>query len=232
MFHLKFWSKKNQIPAPGRLKFGSFRRLSPFCRHYGYERGGPVDRYYIENFLGEHARDIKRKVLEIKSNDYTTKFGGTKVTTSDILDINAQNPRATIIADLTNAENIPANSYDCVILTQVLQFIYDAKAAIQTIHRILKPGGVLLMTVPGITQIAYEKLGPTWYWSFSEASVQRMLGEYFSPDAVTVRKHGNVLTAAGFLYGIGAKELTKEEYEHNDPDYQVIITARAVKETV
>ena len=216
-------------PPPGTVQFGSFRRLQPLSREFGFDRGGPIDRYYIEKHLNYYKKDIQGRVLEIKSNDYTRKFGGDRVTTSDVLDIDPKNTRATIIADLTKAENMPSNTYDCMVFTQVLQFIYDYQAAIRTIHRILKPGGVLLMTVPGITQIAYQQLGKTWFWSFSEASVKKLLGDIFGDGSVKVEKNGNVMVASGFLYGMGAGELTKEELEHNDPDYQVIITARAVK---
>jgi SAM-dependent methyltransferase len=220
---------KGEVPV-GSLRLADVRRLSPFTRDYGYGRGGPVDRYYIEKYLAERQNDIRGRVLEIKSNDYTKRFGGTRVTQSDILDIDPQNPAANIIADLTQAENIPSSTYDCVVLTQVLQLIYDVRAAIRTVHRILKPGGVVLLTVPGITQIAYERLGTTWYWSFAEASMKRLLGEFFAPTDTTIELHGNVLSAMAFLYGLGQSELTKQEYEYSDPDYQLIIAVRAAKQ--
>jgi hypothetical protein len=94
----------------------------------------------------------------------------------------------------------------------------------------LKPGGVVLVTVPGITQIAAaSEWGRTWYWSFTERSVQRLLGEAFGEDAVMTSVHGNVLAATAQLYGLGAGELSAEELASTDPDYQVIITGRAVR---
>jgi SAM-dependent methyltransferase len=223
-----FKRKANDVPAAGKVNFGDFRRLSPFSPHFGFDRGGPVDRYYVEKFLNKNGRDIKGKVLEIKSNGYTKKFGS-QVTTSDVLDNDANNSNATVIADLTKADQIPANMYDCVILTQVLQYIYDCRAAIQTIHRILKPGGVLLMTVPSISQVADQKEGAVWYWTFHEAAIKKILGEFFPENSIGVDAKGNVLVAAAFLYGMGGDELTPEEYEFRDPDYQFMLTARAVK---
>ena len=52
-------------PPLGWVKFGHLRRLTPFNRRWGYVRGLPVDRYYIENFLAGHAQDIHGHVLEI-----------------------------------------------------------------------------------------------------------------------------------------------------------------------
>lgn len=42
--------------------------IEPF---YNMRRGFPVDRYYIEGFLAEHAQDIYGRVLEIADNKYT-----------------------------------------------------------------------------------------------------------------------------------------------------------------
>jgi glycosyltransferase involved in cell wall biosynthesis/SAM-dependent methyltransferase len=223
---------RDLIPAVHEINMGDMRRMTPFSQRFGIDRGGAIDRYYIEKFLAYRSGDIKGRVLEIKDNAYTRQFGKEQVSHSEILDIDNKNTKATIVADLTNAAQIPDNTFDCVILTQVLQFIYDHKAALKTIHRILKPGGVLLLTVPGITRIAYKQFGETWHWSFSEASVKRMLSESFRIQDTIIDMHGNVLTSTGLLYGMGSGELKKEEYEYTDPDYQVIITARAVKKEV
>lgn len=217
-------------PSVGQVNFGDLRRLTPLCNDYGYQRGGPVDRYYIEEFLAKHVHDIQGHVLELNDDRYTKKFGGTKVTKSDILDINRSNPLATVIADLTQAENIPSNTYDCIILTQVLELIYDLKASLHHLHRILKPGGVLLITLPGVSHFKYKELSSSWCWTFSEFSVRKLLLEFFPEKNITTDKHGNVLVAASFLYGLGVHELNKEEYDFNDPNYQVIIEAKAVKE--
>lgn len=221
--------KKSLKPKVGKLKFGDLRRVTPISRHFGYDRGGPADRYYIENFLKQNAADIKGRVLEIKDDTYASTFGGNNISKIDILDIDKDNSKANIIADLANAENVPSDTYDCIILTQTLLLIYDVKAAIAHAHRILKPGGVLLVTVPGITQMDYRFLGNIWYWSFTEASSKRLFQEVFPAQQVTVNKHGNVLVATSLLYGLSAKELTREELDFTDPDYQVIVTIRATK---
>ena len=95
------------------------------------------------------------------------------------------------------------------------------------IFRILKPGGVLLVTVPGISHFPH-KISPR-YWSFTDYSLKKLLEEDFPKDSIKVGTHGNVWVAAAFLYGLGSGELKKEVYDYNDPNYQLIITARAVK---
>lgn len=216
------------VPAVGNIKKGDFNRVRPFSKEFGYDRGGPVDRYYIENFLNEHSALIKGTVLEIGDNEYTLRFGESAVTKSDILHIDPSNKKATIIGDLSNAPQVPDNTYDCIILTQTLHLIYDYRAALQTCYRVLKPGGVLLMTVPGITHIDQGEWKDNWLWAFTGASVRRMLSEVF-PQAAEVKTFGNVFIASAFLYGMGMNEVKKSQLDYYDPHYQVIITSKAIK---
>jgi len=212
------------------LRFGDFRRVVPISRAFGYERGRPVDRYYIEQFLASHAADIRGRVLEIGENLYTRQFGGERVAQSDVLNLTPDNPNATIVADLTDAGHLPGGQFDCFIFTQTLQFIYDPRAALSTVARLLKPGGVLLASFPVISQICRYDMD-RWgdYWRFTSASVRRLLAEAFPPGGVEVASHGNVLAALCFMHGLAAEELTPAELDFHDPDYQIVITARAVK---
>ena len=220
----------NHWTGLGLLRLGQFRRVTPISQAWGFDRGLPIDRYYIEKFLAGHAQDIRGHVLEIMDSNYTVRFGGNRVQKKDVLHSSNDNPAATIVADLTHAEQIPSNIFDCIILTQTLLFIYDARAAINTLARILKPGGTVLGTVPGITKISREDMQRSGqYWSFTTLSIQRLFEEAFSAKQVKVEAHGNVLTAAAFLYGPAAGELRKAELDHQDPDYEVVITFRAVK---
>lgn len=226
-----FLFKRNghHAPGAGKINMGDFNRTTPFSFDFGYDRGGPVDRYFIENFLAAESDFIKGRVLEIGDNEYTMRYGGSRITKSDILHINDTNPKATFVGDLSNAPHLPDNTFDCIILTQTLHLIYDYKNALETCYRILKPGGALLLTVPGISPIHYGEWGKYWMWSFTGNSTQRMLSEVFNPNNVRVQTFGNILVAIAFLHGMGLPELTKQQIHYNDPQYQVIITAAAVK---
>ena len=213
----------------GKANLGSFKRLTPISRYWGADRGLPINRYYIENFLTRYSSDIRGHVLEIGEAMYTLKFGGTRVIKSDVLHIKEGAPDATIIADLTNADHISSNSFDCLIITQTLHLIYDVPSALKTMHRILKPGGVALVTIPGIDPIHDEEWSNSWYWTFTNVSAKRLFGEVFPPDNVRVEAWGNVLTATAFLQGLATEELTKEQLDYVDPAYQVLVAVRAVK---
>ena len=219
-------------PPHGKVRLGSLRRVTPISRVWGIDRGQPIDRYYIEQYLSAHSADIKDHVLEIGDLNYTRRFGGGRVTRSDVLNIVEGNPNATLVGDLTCAEHIPSDSFDCVILTQTFQYIFDSRAAIKTLFRILKPGGAAIVTVPGISKrdaLSDEDSSYSWHWCFTTMSAKRLFEEIFPENNVWVDACGNVLTAISFLEGLAAEELRREELDHYDPAYPVTIAVRAVK---
>ena len=122
------------------VRFADLRRLRPISPHFGYDRGKPVDRRYIEDFLSRQTDDIKGRVLEVADGAYTVQYGGTRVTHSDMLHVSPDNPRATLVGDLAKGGNLPSEAFDCIVLTQTLHLIFDLHKAIATLHRMLKPG--------------------------------------------------------------------------------------------
>jgi SAM-dependent methyltransferase len=210
-------------------KLGDLRRVTPIDPNWGFERGTPIDRVYVARFVGGNATDIRGRVLEIAAPDYTSRFGR-GVERVDILMATDGNPEATIVGDLSSAPQIPDDSFDCAIVTQTLQFVYDVPSAVRTLHRILAPGGVLLATAPGLTKISRieDELYGEW-WHFTGRSLRRLAEEAFGVGNVDVATYGNVLTASGFLYGLAASDLKQDELDAHDPLYEVMIGLRAVK---
>ena len=209
----------------------SLRRTTPISTDWGESRGQCVDRYYIEQFLAEHTADIRGHVLDFDSDFYVRTLGGTNVRQVDVLHLTKENPRATIVGDLASGDHIPSNTFDCIICTQVLLFVYDIRAAVRTLYRILKPGGVVLVTAPGvahkISRTDMEQGGD--YWRFTTLSLRRLFEEVFPKDNIEIKAHGNVLAAIAFLHGFAVEDLRTEDLEYHDPDFEVSIALRAVK---
>lgn len=217
-------------PPVGWVRFGTLRRVRPISTQWGSERGQPIDRYYIERFLEREAASIRGHVLEIGTDVYTRRFGGDRVHRGEVLHVAENRPPVTLLGDLTCADHIASNVFDCVILTQTLQFIYDVPAALRTVYRILKPGGVVLITVPGISKISrYDMDRWGYYWSFTTRSLCRMVEALFPAPNIEVDAHGNVLAAIAFLHGLASEELHPQELTAADPDYEVLITLKATK---
>jgi glycosyltransferase involved in cell wall biosynthesis len=212
-----------------RIRFGDLRRTTPISDNFGFERGKPVDRHYIETFLASHMGDVRGRVLEIGDNSYTKRFGGARVETSDVLNRYPGHETTTFVGDLEDGSNLPSDAFDCIVLTQTLHLLFDMPAALRTIERILKPGGVLLATVPWISAIDRHEWGDSWYWSVSANALERLLADAFGPDRAVVTSYGNVLSATAFLYGLADHELKESEFAVNDPAMAVIVAGRAVK---
>jgi SAM-dependent methyltransferase len=218
-----------RLPAGSQVEGHPWRRPGPVSRTFGFDRGTPIDRAYIERFLAAHARDIHGTVLEVGEAVYTTRFGEA-VTRSDVVHHTAGAPAGAIVADLMDAPQVPTGMYQCVIATQTLQHIPDAARAVATIHRILAPGGVALITVPGIGQISRfdaDRWGD--YWRFTSQGLRQLLASSFPAARIEIAACGSAWTAVASLQGLAAEELRAGELEWRDADYEVVITARVVK---
>jgi SAM-dependent methyltransferase len=195
---------------------------------WGWDRGTPIDRHYIDAFLDEHRSDICGRVLEVRDRRYTERFGS-GVVESDILDIDKANADATVVADLTATAELPADRFDCFILAHTLQYIYDVDAAVLGAYRLLRRGGVVLTTVPAVSRIARSAGVEGDYGRFTTASCRRLFAAAFGDDNVEVRAYGNVLTGAAFLMGLAADDLSLRELDAADEFFPVLIAVRAVK---
>jgi len=218
-------------PRAGTIDFGDLRRLTPVSPIFGVDRGLPIDRHYIERFLSSHRLDIRGHGLELGDATYLKRFGDDRLTRIDVLHGVAGNPEATIVADLTRADHIPSDRFDCIVFTQTLQMIYDMRAALRHLHRILKPGGVLLLTTHGISRIGRRLGRDPWgeYWRLTAQSAALLLEEAFPGGEVEVGTCGNVFAATCALHGVAADEVDARELDYCDPDFEVIVTVRAVK---
>lgn len=224
--------RRHPRPLQARpVDWGDLRRTTPVSRGFGFERGQPIDRYFIEKFLEQNRDAIRGRVLEIGDREYTVRFGGENVVQSDVLHAVAGNPAATLVGDLETGAGVPPGVFDCLILTQTIHVIYRFQDALQNAYRALKPGGILLATFPGISQISLYDVERGWgdYWRFTSHAVERMLGEIFPAENVRLASHGNVLTATSFLQGLASSELTTRELDEVDPEFIMLVTARAGK---
>jgi len=218
-------------PRVGSVDFGDLRRTTPVSSVFGFDRGTPIDRHYIEAFLSANAQLVRGRVLEIGDREYTTRFGGDAVISSDVLHFPPGSEQATIVADLTHAPEIADGSFDCIIITQTLQFTYRMQAMVSEIARILAPGGSILCTVPGISQISrydMERWGD--YWRLTDRSARELFETAFRSRDIDVLTYGNVLSATASLHGLATSELATAELDVNDHDYQVIVAIRATKD--
>ena len=203
-------------------RWGNLRRDRPFSRRTG-DRGTPIERFYSDRFLAEHAGAVRGHVLEVGS-DHGARAFGHDVGRVDVVDIAIDNRRATIVADLAEAGSLPAATFDCAIAAHVLQCVVDTPAALANLWQSLRPGGSLLVTVPALGRRDPDA-EVTEAWRFLEPGLRHLVEVACrpAPDTVTLRTYGTLRTAIAALAGIAADELHAGELEAASPDYPVVV---------
>jgi SAM-dependent methyltransferase len=212
------------------LRSVHFNGSSPLSSASGFDRGTPIDRFYIEQFLASHASDIHGRVLEVGEDKYSRRFGGDRVTRQGILHVDGSNASATIIGDLSDPDILPRESFDCILITQTLQYVFDLGAALGNLRSALRPGGIALITVPGIAPVSIDDWKDSYYWRFTPAAVDRLLAESFGYGNFSISAGGNLFAATGFLHGAAVEELPREKLEPVMDDYAIVVMARAVRQ--
>lgn len=208
---------------------GTLRSLEPVSRQFGFDRGTPVDRVYMDHFMQMHAEAITGDVLEVGDNQYTKKYG--KQLNRTVVLRGKSSGSESYDGDLTNPETLePIGQFDCLIATQVLNFIFDVSAAVKGLDMLLRKGATGLITVAGLSQISrydYDRWGD--YWRFTTLSAKKTFEQHFGNALIEVKSYGNALAATGFIQGMAAEEFTHDELFHADPDYQIMIAIKVRK---
>ena len=227
MRKLSLRQRLNRIKNPAL--FRHFLPKKPVSRQFGCERGTAIDRYYIDRFLEQNSKHIQGDILEVAETTYTQMFTK-KICSSKYLAFNPDpNPNA-IVGDLMKPETLPSGQFDCFICTQTFQYIEDIKKGIASVLQLLRPGGVFLGTMPGISQKS-TTAKDNWYdlWRFNQKGIERNFIEMFGKNQVKTEVFGNVYVAAAFLYGLTLEDVPKKQLDLNDPDYEFLITVFAQK---
>jgi len=213
------------------INVAEMSRTSPVSSCFGWDRGTPIDRYYIENFFRKNGILIRGQVLEVGDSSYSRKFSEGEVDSFNVLQhVALGDGAATIVGDLTDTATLPANAFDCFICAQTFQYTFEISKAIEGAVYLLKPGGVLLATVPGISQISrYDADRYGEYWRFTTDSINKLFMPVFGEE-VEVVSFGNVLSSTAFLQGVALEELPDPSLlDKTDQDYPMIITIVARK---
>jgi SAM-dependent methyltransferase len=201
--------------------------LEPLSDQFGLDRGRPLDRYYIEAFLAEQHEVIRGSVLEVQDDAYTRAYGADRVSMSTVVDIEVANQRATLIADLSEPASLPADAYDCIILTQTLHLIRRPERCVENCYRGLRSGGTLLATAPSLSRVS-----PTHpdadFWRFTPAGIGELFASHW-PDMFSVHAFGNLRTCLGFLVGQVAAEVPEAVLVHRDPRFPLTVAVTGVK---
>ncbi len=199
----------------------------PLSRKFGMDRGTPLDRHWLAQFFKRHASPgLAGAGLEVGGTQYLKDyFPGLS---RQYLFPTSDGQPDCLGCNLETGEGVLPGRFDLLIATQVYNFIHGTAEALRHSAELLKPGGVLIGSVGGISQISrYDADRWGHYHSFTIQSWQRYLAEHF--DDVQIECFGNVHTACAYLNGLAAEEIDPATLDRHDPDYPVTLCFRAVR---
>jgi hypothetical protein len=204
----------------GVPRWGNLRRTAPFSSSYGFERGTPIDRYYLHRFLSANADRISGDVLEVQTNAYTERFGR-GVTRADAFDI-VPGFDPTYLCDIAHCgDTIPSRTYDCLLLPNALPHFRELGLALGHILRIVRPGGTILASAGGLLPLTGDVPD---YWRLSPDGWRETLTTAWPGAAIHVAGHGNCLAAVAAQMGLALEELSAAELDVHDSRYPVLTT--------
>ncbi|HEX8272972.1 MAG TPA: methyltransferase domain-containing protein [Longimicrobiaceae bacterium] len=211
------WVRRRARPAVGRVRLGDLRRVGPLRPPNVSIDAEAVDRRYADAFLREHAGRLRGRVLAVGE------------VPADVLPASADVVRLAVgeaFPDDPHAPPLGEEAFDTIVLGHALHRVYDVWGAAAAAGRALRPGGALLLTVPGLAPMGAD---PEWCWSFTAQAVERLLATAMPDSEPTVESRGNVLAAAALLQGVPARGLRPAELAEHDPLYPVVVAALAVR---
>lgn len=211
-----------------------FRRLTPLGA--GRSSGLSTIRYYWADFLEQHRADIRGHVLEIGETVTVRAFGGDQITQADALDLAAHSPEVKVVADLSRADHVAGEQYDCFVNQFTTTVIYDIAAFLYHSIRLLKPGGVLLINFWCVDFYLHRGLdmgtgAPLYmhHW-FTPIQVENLLRRVgLGEKDFSVKIYGNLLTRLAFLLNEPAQAFTPAELDYADPGHPLLIGVRVVR---
>lgn len=196
----------------------------PFDRDFGDSRGTPVGRYYVEKFLRENADQVRGRCLEFGDPRYKSYFPAAEK--YEVVSIKP-GPGVDYVCDIHDPKGLPEGEYDSIVCTQVFEHLARPELAAQSLYRLLKPGGVLLLTAPFLNPVHGLPLD---FRRFTPNALELILQDAgLVVDSIDFGGNSNV--SLGSMLGMVQEDFTTKELEIKDPVYPYNCLIRAHRPT-
>ncbi len=168
---------------------GHFSRISLDAGSFAGSLGFSLRRHYVDDFHFRHVPDLPpgSLVLDLAGNRLS-KRGFFDIERYDLSVLYANLSSAKRPDVQASAESLPfrETAFDAVICSEMLEHVIDPKSVLEEIQRILKPNGILLISVPFLSRIHGD---PYDYGRYTDFYWQETL-ESIGFDGITVEKQG------------------------------------------
>lgn len=200
---------------------------------FGHLGGTPVDRVLIENFLENASKSLVVNgngiAVEVGSTDYIKKYfpKSQHLRLDFVKDLEIhQSGLNSLSGDLCHLSPKTENFIDVLLLTQVLSFTENPDAALNVIGKLLKPGGVVILTDPFLTPISmFDEIRWGEFSRFTERNLRRLLTDQDWVESQEISFLGNSVTSAAIIMGIPAEQVEKKWFAPVRDSHATVITA-------
>ena len=213
----------NRFLSPSKTTLRSIKKHS---EKFGFDRGTPIDRYYIDHFLKNlNLENNFNRSLEFGEILYSDSFkvkekyflSHPEYETRDI----ASNQ---ILFDLNSEHSYEGTKFDLILSTNVINFTKNPFVSIKHHIDMLNSRGTLVLTVSAsmpISKFDAERWGD--YWRFTPDGLNQLLRtlncEYH------IKSFGSFVTSIAFLCGLSAEEIDATDLNKNDDSYPIVVMA-------
>ncbi|WP_169221635.1 methyltransferase domain-containing protein [Brasilonema sp. UFV-L1] len=210
-------------PAVNTLDWGDLKRRFPICHKFGFTRGTPVDRYYLDKFISEIRHQVVGSVLEIGGVLLNKEIYQLSVATEyQTLDL-VSRPGVTVVGDAHDSTIIMPESLDTVLVFNVLEHCHNPWVVVQNIYSWLRVGGKCFCMVPSAQKL--HSL-PKDYWRPLPDGMKQLFQDFSESN---LHIYGNPLTVLASFMGVAAEELSPQDLDDFHPDYPVATCIAALK---
>jgi SAM-dependent methyltransferase len=210
-------------PPCGAVDWGSLRRLHPICKRFGFSRGTPIDRYYLDKFVAQIRNRVVGATVEIGGARQNRElYRLTNVSEYTAIDAEAHD-YVDVVGDAHDSSLLAPDSADSILAFNVLEHCADPWLVARNMHRWLRTGGCAFCMVPNAQRVHNF---PRDYWRPLPDGVNWLFRDFGSRE---LSQYGNPTSVIASQLGIAAEELTQAELDAQHPDYPVATCIVATK---
>ena len=206
----------------GSINLGSFANGKPFCHEFGYTRGTPIDRVFLDVFIDTIRDQVYGATLEIggrKEDKSLYRFQNAEP--FETLDVEAGSG-ADHVGDAHCITLFRPGSWDSILAFNVLEHCERPWIVVSNFLYWLRPGGMAFCVVPNAQRL---HRGPRDYWRILPDAASSLFSDF---EEVTILRYGNLLTSQAAMSGIAAEEL-HYAMAYSDRDYPTVTCISARK---